>query len=182
MSRDNLVKGVLLVLVSWVLVLIYTTLRFEFKFAVSAVTAVLHDVIITMGFVSVFDKEWNILVLTAILTLIGYSINDTIVIFDRIRENTALKLYKNFRDLLDVSFNQTLSRTLATGGAVLLALLAIMFVGGQVINAFAFVLFIGMIAGTYSSIFVASSLVLMWTEAAERSKRKKELRATPAAG
>jgi len=149
------------VLYSLIGILIYVAFRFQIIFSVAAVVALFHDVIITMGFFSLLGKEISISVVAAILTLVGYSLNDTIVVFDRIRE--TMKEDKEgkitLKDLMNLSINETLSRTIITSFLTLLTVIALYFFGGEVINGFAFALLIGIIIGTYSSIAVASALV-----------------------
>ncbi len=149
------------VLYSLIGILIYVAFRFQLIFSVAAVAALFHDVIITMGFFSLLGKEISISVVAAILTLVGYSLNDTIVVFDRIRE--TMKEDKegkiSLKDLMNLSINETLSRTIITSFLTLLTVIALYFFGGEVINGFAFALLIGIIIGTYSSIAVASAIV-----------------------
>ena len=131
----------------------------------AAVIATVHDVISTLGLFSLTDREINLNIIAALLTLIGYSMNDKIVVFDRLRENLKGKGARiSYLDLVNQSINQTLSRTLLTAGPTLLACLALYFLGGEVLNGIAFALFVGIIVGTYSSIFVASALLVMWHE------------------
>ncbi len=142
-------------------ILIYVTLRFEFRFSVGAIIALVHDVIITVGFFAITQIEFDLTILAAILAIIGYSLNDTIVVFDRIREN-YLKLRKvNSEESVNISINQTLSRTLVTSLTTLLVLIALFYFGGKVIHGFSLAMIIGVVVGTYSSIFVASSSLLM---------------------
>jgi len=142
-------------------ILIYVTLRFEFRFSVGSVIALLHDVVITLGFFSVIGIEFDLTILAAILAIIGYSLNDTIVVFDRVREN-FLKLRKTTTvDAINLSINQTLSRTIVTSLTTLLVLLALFFFGGEIIHGFALAMIVGVVIGTYSSIYVASSSLLM---------------------
>ncbi|HEY4755391.1 MAG TPA: protein translocase subunit SecF [Ignavibacteriaceae bacterium] len=170
--------AVLAVLLSLVVILIYLAFRFKFIFALGAVLALFHDVLITLGLYSILygvipglNLEIDLAIVAAFLTLVGYSINDTVIVFDRVREN--LKIHKTMPlfDLLNMSINRTMSRTILTGGTTLLAVLVIFIFGGEVLRAFAFTLAFGIIIGTYSSIFVASALVL---EYAERTKKKVE--------
>jgi preprotein translocase subunit SecF len=142
--------------------LVYIAFRFEFIAGVAAVLAILHDTIITIGFFSFTNREISLTVIAALLTLIGYSMNDKIVIFDRVRENLKLMRREPLPSLINRSINQTLSRTLLTAGPTLLCTVALYFLGGPVLNSIAFALFIGIIVGTYSSIFVASPIVLFW--------------------
>jgi preprotein translocase subunit SecD len=157
--------------------LIYIAFRFKLISGAAAVIATIHDVIITLGLFSLTNREINLNIIAALLTLIGYSMNDKIVVFDRVRENMQAKRRVPFLDLVNQSINQTLSRTLLTAGPTLLACLALYFLGGEVLNGIAFALFVGIIVGTYSSIFVASALLVMWHQfregktAAARSTR-----------
>jgi len=166
-------KAMLAIFYSIIGILIYITLRFEFKFGVAAIVATAHDAIISVGAFSIMDKEFTLTVLAAILTVIGYSLNDTIVVFDRVRENLRLRRGMPLIDILNLSVNQTLSRTILTSGATLITLLALFFLGGEVIHDFAFALTIGVLIGTYSSIYVASPVVMIWS----RREREKHGRA-----
>lgn len=142
-------------------ILIYVTLRFEFRFSVGAIIALVHDVIITVGIFSITRMEFDLTILAAILAIIGYSLNDTIVVFDRVREN-YLKLRKtSAEEAVNISINQTLSRTIVTSLTTLLVLVALYLVGGKVIHGFSMAMIIGVVVGTYSSIYVASSSLLM---------------------
>jgi SecD/SecF fusion protein len=143
-------------------ILVYVAFRYEFSFAIGAVVAVIHDVLMTIGCYCLAGKEFNAPTVAAILTIIGFSINDTIVIFDRIREDLKLGVRGSFKDLINQALNQTLSRTLITSGTVLLATLSLYIFGGGAINDFAFAFLVGIITGTYSSIYIASALVLWW--------------------
>jgi preprotein translocase subunit SecF len=153
--------GVLAVVLSLLAIMVYVWFRFEWQFSVGAIVALTHDIITTIGVFSMNEHEFNLATVAAILTIAGYSINDTVVVFDRIREN--LRKYKTMPvdELMNMSLNQTLSRTLLTSLTTLLALLAIFFFGGAVIQDFAFALIWGVLIGTYSSIFVASPVVMM---------------------
>ncbi|MGH9403320.1 MAG: protein translocase subunit SecF [Terriglobia bacterium] len=144
--------------------LVYVWLRFELIFGVAAIIATFHDVIITLGIFSILDKDISLTVIAAFLTLIGYSMNDTIVTFDRIRENMHLNKREKFRDLVNRSINQVLSRTILTSGLTFLAVLALYLFGGEVIHGFSLVLVAGVIIGTYSSFAIASPLVLYWED------------------
>lgn len=142
-------------------ILIYVTLRFEFRFSVGAIIALIHDVVITVGIFSITRMEFDLTILAAILAIIGYSLNDTIVVFDRVREN-FLKLRKsNSEESVNISINQTLSRTIVTSLTTLLVLLALYYFGGKIIHGFSLAMIIGVLVGTYSSIYVASSSLLM---------------------
>jgi SecD/SecF fusion protein len=147
-------------------ILVYVAIRYEFSFAVGAVVAVIHDVLMTIGWYcmanGVSGRQFNATVVAAVLTIIGFSINDTIVIFDRIREDLKLGARGSFREIINQALNQTLSRTIITSGTVFLATMSLYLFGGGVINDFAFTFLIGIITGTYSSIYIASALVLWW--------------------
>lgn len=143
-------------------VLVYVAFRYEFGFAVAAVIATLHDVLVTMGIFFMTGGELSSPMVAAVLTIIGYSINDKIVILDRIREDLKLGVRGSFREIINLALNQTLSRTMITGGSVILATLALYLLGGGIINDFAFTFLVGIIVGTYSSIFIAAPLVLRW--------------------
>ncbi len=141
---------------------IYISLRFEFRFAIAAIVALFHDVLISAGALSLSGREFSVPVIAALLTVVGYSINDTIVVFDRIREDTRILRKAKYQQIINTSINQTLSRTLLTSLTTLLVVSALFFLGGAVINDFAFVLLVGVIVGTYSSIFVASPILVDW--------------------
>jgi preprotein translocase subunit SecF len=152
--------------------LVYIWFRFEWIYGVAAVIAVFHDTIITIGFFSLFDKEITLTVIAALLTLVGYSMNDTIVIFDRIREN--LKIYRRepLDSLINKSVNQTLSRTVLTSGLTFVTVMALFLFGGPVLHGFSFALVVGILIGTYSSVFVASPIVLFWHDFADSRKKR----------
>ncbi len=141
-------------------ILIYVSLRFQWRFAVGSVAALFHDVIITMGYFSIFGLEFDLTVLAALLAVIGYSLNDTIVVFDRVRENFRRMRKGSTIEITDVSLNQTLSRTLMTGVTTLLVLVALLIFGGELIEGFSIALIVGVIVGTYSSIYVASAAAI----------------------
>ena len=157
--------------------LIYIWFRFELSYGVAAVIATFHDVVITLGIFSLLGKEITLTVIAALLTLGGYSMNDTIVVFDRIRENARLNRRENFKDLVNRSINQTLSRTILTSGLTFLAVLSLYLFGGEVIHGFALVLVVGVIIGTYSSFAIASPVVLFWQERAPRGRAVEKPRA-----
>lgn len=142
--------------------LVYIAFRFEWIYGVAAVAAVFHDVLITLGFFSIFDREIELTAIAAFLTLVGYSMNDTIVIFDRVRENRKLTRRQPLASLLNLSVNQTLARTILTSGLTLVAALCLLMFGGEVLRSFAFALVVGVIVGTYSSVFIASPILLWW--------------------
>ena len=153
--------------------LIYVAFRFEWIYGVAAVIAVFHDVLITVGLFSVTNKEISLTVVAALLTLVGYSMNDTIVVFDRIRENLKIVRRGSFSEMVNLSINQTLSRTVLTSGLTFLTVVALFLFGGQVLNGFAFALVVGILVGTYSSIFIASPILVFWQDMVERRKRAR---------
>jgi preprotein translocase subunit SecF len=153
-------KAVWAVLIALAGILIYVGWRYEFMMAVGSVIALFHDVVLTVGFISVVNIEFSLTVLAALLTIAGYSINDTIVVFDRVREQSRLLRRENFERVIDISVNQTLSRTLLTGLSVMMTIVALMIWGGGVIRDFAITMFFGTVVGTYSSVYVASALAL----------------------
>lgn len=163
-GRELILKALLAVFWAMVLILIYIMWRFELKFAVGAIVALLHDVIITLGIFSVLDIEISAPIIAAILTIVGYSLNDTIVVFDRIRENmkTSKKSLRELAQLINQSINETLSRTIITSSTTLIVVIVLYFFGGEVLRTFALALIIGIVIGTYSSMFVASPIVLDW--------------------
>jgi preprotein translocase subunit SecF len=150
------------VIYSLIGILIYVGWRFDFRFAVAAIIATAHDVFITLAFFSFSGMEISLSVIAALLTIVGYSLNDTIVVFDRIRENLGIKRRENFENLVNSSVNETLSRTVITAGTTLLALVALLVFGGEVIRDFALTLTVGVVVGTYSSIFIASPVLVEW--------------------
>lgn len=143
---------------------LYITMRFEFKFSIVSILALLHDCLIVLGIFSLLQKEITISVMAAVLTIIGYSLNNTIVILDRLRENIKFKTREPFENLINMSINQSLSRTINTALTTIIPVLALYFFGGNILSDFALALFIGMVAGTYSSIFIASPLLLEWNK------------------
>jgi preprotein translocase subunit SecF len=159
--------------------LVYIAFRFEWIYGVAAVVACFHDTIITIGFFSLFNKEITMTVIAALLTLVGYSMNDTIVIFDRIRENLKLSRREPLEQVINRSVNQTLSRTVMTSGLTFLTVIALFLFGGQVLHGFSFALVVGIIIGTYSSVFVASPIVLFWHNWFDRRQRSAVLAAPP---
>ena len=153
--------GALAVLVALMAILLYVALRFEWRFAVGSVIALVHDVLFTLGVFAVFGLEFDLTVLAAVLAVIGYSLNDTIVVYDRIRENFRKMRKGSSEEIINTSLNQTLSRTLVTSLTTLLVLLMLFIFGGEIIHNFALALIVGVLIGTYSSIYVASTAVLM---------------------
>jgi preprotein translocase subunit SecF len=169
-GKDLRMKALLSILYAIIGIVIYISWRFEFQYAIAAIIALIHDVLITMGAFSVLDKEFTLVIVAAFLTIIGYSLNDTIVVFDRIRENTRRKSKESLKDTINTSINQTLSRTLLTSGTTLLVVVALFFLGGEIIHDFSFALLIGVIVGTYSSIFIASVFLVYWESRTHRKK------------
>jgi SecD/SecF fusion protein len=165
-GREILQSAIIACLLAMFGILVYVAFRYEFSFAVGAVVAVLHDVLLTIGCYCIANaisgREFNQTVIAALLTIIGFSINDKIVIFDRIRENLKLGVRGSFKEVINQALNQTLSRTIITSGTVFLATLSLFVFGGGVINDFAFTFLVGIITGTYSSIYIASAFVLWW--------------------
>jgi preprotein translocase SecF subunit len=160
-SGELIQSGAIAILVAIFSVLVYIWFRFEWQFSIGAVAALIHDVVLTIGLFCLLQLEFGLSIIAAILTIVGYSLNDTVVVFDRVREN--LRKYKKMplAELLDLSVNDTLSRTILTSVTTLVALLALYVFGGQVIRGFTFAMIWGVIVGTYSSVFVASPLLLM---------------------
>ncbi len=160
------------VIISLIGILIYVAWRFELSFGVAAVLATLHDVLAVLGILFIFDKEINLLIITALLTIAGYSLTDTVVVFDRIRENMRKTSKDSFEVLVNKSITEVLRRTVVTSLTTLLVLVALLAIGGEVIHDFSLTLFLGVLIGTYSSIFVASPLLLLW-KGKGRGKGKK---------
>jgi preprotein translocase subunit SecF len=155
-------KGVLAVVLSLVGMLAYIWYRFELRFGIGALVALTHDVLIVLGLYAVAGYEFNLTTIAAFLTLVGYSVNDTVVVFDRVRENLRRRRRQPLVEVMNLSLNQTLSRTVLTSGTTLLALGCLLALGGDVLRGFAFILTLGIIVGTYSSIYVASPFALLW--------------------
>jgi len=155
-------QAMLAIVYALAMVVIYITVRFEFKYAVAAIIALIHDVALTVGAFAVTGLEVDLTVVAAVLTIVGYSLNDTIVVFDRIRENHRENIQLPVTDVINRSVNETLSRTVLTSGTTLVVVIALFFLGGEVIHDFAFALLVGIVVGTYSSIFIASPVVALW--------------------
>jgi preprotein translocase subunit SecF len=173
-GKDLTQKAILAIVFSWIGMLVYIAWRFEFRYAVGGILALVHDTVITIGAMSLLNKEFDLTIVAALLTIIGYSINDTIVVFDRIRETARKNIKLPLAQVINNSINQTLSRTILMSFTVFLVLLALFFLGGAVIHDFSFALLVGVVVGTYSSIFVASAIVLAWEHLRpSRIKRKK---------
>ena len=158
-GRELKTKGILATVLSLVGILLYLAFRFQFSFGVGAVVATIHDLLITLAFIAFFRYDMSLNVIAAILTMTGFSTNDTIVIFDRIRENLRGMRRDSMNQIINVSVNQTLGRTVITSGTALLTALALFFFGGEVLHGFAFTMVVGIITGTYSSVFIAAAIV-----------------------
>lgn len=170
-ANDLRRQGVTATLLALAGMLVYIGFRFEWIYGFAAVLAVFHDTIVTVGFFSLFNKEIDLTVVAALLTLVGYSMNDTIVIFDRVRENLKLLRREPLESLMNKSVNQTLGRSVLTSGLTFLTVLALFLFGGPKLNGFSFALVVGIIAGSYSTIFIASPIVLFWNDFVESRKR-----------
>jgi len=172
-SAELLQSGIIAIGLSLAAMLIYIWIRFEWQFSLGAIIALFHDVIITLGIFSLFSLEINLSIVAAVLTIVGYSMNDTVVIFDRVRENLRkfadIKIY----ELTNISINQTLSRTIITSATTLLALLSIFFFGGEILKGFSLAMILGVVFGTYSSIYIANP-VLVFLKVSQRTIVKEE--------
>jgi preprotein translocase subunit SecF len=169
-------RGIYATLASILAITIYIGFRFRFSFAVGAIAATFHDIIVTLAFLVFFGYELSLNIVAALLTITGYSVNDTIVIFDRVRENLRSMRRDSMDHVVNVSVNQTLSRTIITAGTTFLSVLALYIFGGEVLRGFAFTMLVGIVAGTYSTVFIASSIAIIL------SQRKHRVAASPAAG
>ena len=159
-SSELLKSGIIAIALSLGAMLIYIWIRFEWQFSLGAISAVFHDVIITLGFFSLLNFEINLSIVAAVLTIVGYSMNDTVVIFDRVRENLKKYADINIFDITNISINETLSRTIITSITTLLALLSIFIFGGAILKGFSFAMILGVIVGTYSSIYIANPILV----------------------
>ncbi|MDP2084168.1 MAG: protein translocase subunit SecF, partial [Gemmobacter sp.] len=172
-SGELVQSAVIAVLLALVGVAIYIWLRFEWQFAIGAVAALIHDVVVTIGVFSLFQIRFDLAIIAALLTIVGYSINDTVVVFDRLRENLIKFKKMPLRDVMNLSVNETLSRTVMTSGTTLIALIAMLVLGGDVIRGFVFAMTFGVVIGTWSSVFMAKNIVLYlgtkreWTKAGD---------------
>ena len=155
-------QGTLATVLALAGILLYVAFRFQFSFAVGAVVATIHDLLVTLAFLAFFRYDLSLNVIAAILTITGYSVNDTIVIFDRVRENMRSMRRDNLEHVVNVAVNQTLGRTILTAGTTLLSVLSLYLFGGEVLRGFAFTMLVGVITGTYSSVFIAAAIVLIW--------------------
>ena len=159
-SGELLKSGLIAIVLSLSAMLIYIWIRFEWQFSLGAIVALVHDVIVTIGFFSILEFEINLSIVAAVLTIVGYSMNDTVVIFDRVRENLKKYTSKSINEISNLSINDTLSRTIITSLTTLLALLSIFFFGGEILKGFSFAMILGVIFGTYSSIFIANPILI----------------------
>jgi len=169
-GRDLWRQATLAVAVATLVMGLYIAFRFEFRFGVGAAVALVHDVLITLGALSIANMEFDLTTVAALLTVVGYSVHDTVIVSDRIRENMRKKRRENLATIMNESINETLSRTLITSGTAILVTAALFFLGGTVIHSFAFALLVGFIVGTYSSIYVASPIVLYLQPATNRRR------------
>jgi preprotein translocase subunit SecF len=183
-GRDLQRKGVLATIASIVGITAYIALRFRLSFAIGAIVATFHDILVTVAFLAFFKYELSLNVVAAILTITGYSVNDTIVVFDRVRENLRSMRRDSLEEVINVSVNQTLGRTIITAGTTFLAVLALFLFGGEVLEPFAFTMLVGIVSGTYSTIFIAASIAILLSQrraaptqasaaAAERARKKR---------
>lgn len=159
-SGELIWSAVLAVVLATVAIMIYVWLRFEWQFAIGAAVSLVHDILITIGVFALFQLKFDLSIIAALLTILGYSINDTVVVFDRLRENLIKYKKTPLRDLMNLSVNETLSRTVMTSGTTLIALIALLIFGGDVIRGFVFAMTFGIVVGTYSSVYVAKNVVL----------------------
>jgi preprotein translocase subunit SecF len=159
-SGELLRSGLIAIVLSLSAMLIYIWIRFEWQFSLGAIIALVHDVIVTIGFFSILQFEINLSIVAAVLTIVGYSMNDTVVIFDRVRENLKKYTSKTINEISNLSINETLSRTIITSLTTLMALLSIFFFGGEILKGFSFAMILGVIFGTYSSIFIANPILI----------------------
>ena len=177
-SNELLQSGLIAIILSLAAMLFYIWIRFEWQFSVGSIIALFHDVIITVGVFSLLSFEINLSIIAAVLTIVGYSMNDTVVIYDRIRENLSKFSKLNIDEISDLSINETLSRTIITSVTTLLALFSIFILGGEILKGFSFAMILGVIIGTYSSIFVASP-VLKFFKVSYKTMQKEEEKIVP---
>ena len=179
-GKDLARRGILATVFALGGILVYIALRFRISFAVGAVIATIHDLLITLVVLAVFRYELSLNVIAALLTITGYSMNDTIVIFDRVRENMRSMRRDNVATVINTAVNQMMDRTIITGGSTLLAVTALYFFGGEVLKGFAFTMIVGIITGTYSSVFIAAAIVVLW-QGGSRGKTAPAVAVAPAA-
>ena len=173
-GKDLTRKAILAIIFSWIGILIYVGVRFEFRYALGGIIALVHDVLITITFLSLFDKEFDLNIVAALLTIIGYSINDTIVIFDRIRENARKNIRMSLFDVINMSVNQTLSRTILTSLTVFMVLIVLFYFRRGRDPRFTFALLVGTVAGVYSTVFIASPIVLLFEKIKPSGLKRKK--------
>ena len=177
-SSELLKSGIISICLALIAMLFYIWVRFEWQFSLGSIVALTHDVIITLGIFSILSIEINLSIVAAVLTIVGYSMNDTVVIYDRIRENLSKFNRININEISDISINETLSRTLITSVTTLLALLSIFILGGEILKGFSFAMILGVLIGTYSSIFVAAPM-LKYLKVSHKTLEKKEEKIVP---
>ncbi len=165
-------KAILAIISSILMILIYVSIRFQFKFAIGAIAALVHDVLITLGIFSIMDYEISLVIVAAFLTIVGYSLNDTIVVFDRVRENLKRLKQERYETIINKSINESLSRTIITSLTTFMVVFILWLAGGEVIRYFAFAMMVGILIGTYSSMFVASPVVVAWHNRFGKSKSR----------
>lgn len=165
-------KAILAIISSILMILIYVSIRFQFKFAIGAIAALVHDVLITLGIFSIMDYEISLVIVAAFLTIVGYSLNDTIVVFDRVRENLKRLKQERYETIINKSINESLSRTVITSLTTFMVVFILWLTGGEVIRYFAFAMMVGIVIGTYSSMFVASPVVVAWHNRFGKSKSR----------
>ena len=173
-SSELLQSGIIAISLSLAAMLFYIWIRFEWQFSIGSIIAIFHDVVITLGVFSVLSLEINLSIIAAVLTIVGYSMNDTVVIYDRIRENLNKYNRLNISEIADLSINDTLARTIITSATTLLALLSIFILGGEILRGFSFAMILGVIIGTYSSIFVASPMLKFFKVTYKTLEREEE--------
>jgi preprotein translocase subunit SecF len=172
-GKDLKTKAIWAVGLSFAAILVYVAYRFHtFSYGLGGIVALVHDVIVTYGAISIFNLEYSLSLLAVILTIIGFSINDTIVIFDRVRENLKKMRKENLETVMNVSINETLGRTILTSGTVMMVVLILFFFGGAVIHDFTIALIVGLITGTYSTVYIASPVVLFWEQYVTKKRRR----------
>ena len=179
-GRDLQLKGIYATLASIVGITLYIGLRFRFAFAIGAIVATLHDVFVTIAFLTFFNYELSLNIVAALLTITGYSVNDTIVIFDRVRENLRGMRRESLEHVVNISVNQTLSRTIITAGTTFVSVLSLFLFGGEVLEGFAFTMLVGIISGTYSTVFIAAAIAILLS--GKQAKARSAAATRPATG
>jgi preprotein translocase SecF subunit len=169
-SKELAQKGLLAILIAMAAMLVYISWRFRFRYAVAAILELVHDVTIALGVFALFGLEFNLETIAAFLTLVGYSLNDTIVVFDRIRENLRLDQKRALFDTINLSINQSLTRTINTSATTLLPIVVLLFLGGSVLRGFSVAMLVGIIAGTYSSWYIGTPILYWWTRKADKTR------------